>query len=143
MDKNIELCRKANMELKDKVTILKTNYDAEHISNKNRFDTDMFIAVTKSDEYNITKCIEAKTKGIKKIIGINNDIAYSSLMRNLNIDQLLFQFWFSYFWIIFFLLGFYFLFKQWCVMIIMDYLLTFPDAGIEFHMNYGWNFTDI
>lgn len=86
MDKNIELCRKANMELKDKVTILKTNYDAEHISNKNRFDTDMFIAATKSDEYNITKCIEAKQKGIKKIIGINNDIAYSSLMRNLNIE---------------------------------------------------------
>ena len=86
MDKNIELCRKANVELKDKVTILKTNYDAEHISNKNRFDTDMFIAATKSDEYNITKCIEAKQKGIKKIIGINNDIAYSSLMRNLNIE---------------------------------------------------------
>ncbi len=86
MDKNIELCRKANVALKNKATILKTNYDAEHISNKNRFDTDMFIAATKNDEYNITKCIEAKQKGIKKIIGINNDIAYSSLMRNLNIE---------------------------------------------------------
>lgn len=86
MDKNIDLCRKANVELKNKVTVLKTNYDADHIVNKTRFDTDMFIAATKNDEYNITKCIEAKQKGIKKIIGINNDIAYSSLMRNLNIE---------------------------------------------------------
>ncbi len=86
MDKNIELCRKANVELKNKATVLKTNYDADHIVNKTRFDTDMFIAATKNDEYNITKCIEAKQKGIKKIIGINNDIAYSSLMRNLNIE---------------------------------------------------------
>ena len=86
MDKNIELCRKANIELKNKATVLKTTYDADHIVNKTRFDTDMFIAATKNDEYNITKCIEAKQKGIKKIIGINNDIAYSSLMRNLNIE---------------------------------------------------------
>jgi len=85
MDKNIELCRKANIELKNKATVLKTTYDADHI-NTTRFDTDMFIAATKNDEYNITKCIEAKQKGIKKIIGINNDIAYSSLMRNLNIE---------------------------------------------------------
>lgn len=85
MDKNIDLCRKANIELKNKATVLKTTYDADHI-NTTRFDTDMFIAATKNDEYNITKCIEAKQKGIKKIIGINNDIAYSSLMRNLNIE---------------------------------------------------------
>jgi len=86
MDKSIELCKKASIELQDKATIFKTNYDADHIVNKNRFDTDMFIAATKNDEYNITKCIEAKQKGIKKIVGINNDIAYSSLMRNLNIE---------------------------------------------------------
>jgi len=86
MDKNIDLCRKANIELKNKVTIRKTNYDADHIIDKSHFDTDMFIAATKNDEYNITKCIEAKQKGIKKIIGINNDIVYSSLMRNLNIE---------------------------------------------------------
>lgn len=86
MDKNIDLCKKANIELKNKVTVFKTTYDADHIVSKNRFDTDMFIAATKNDEYNITKCIEAKQKGIKKIVGINNDIAYSSLMRNLNIE---------------------------------------------------------
>ena len=86
MDKNIELCRKASFELKNKATVLKTNYDADHITDKTRFDTDMFIAATKNDEYNITKCIEAKQRGIKKIVGINNDIAYSSLMRNLNIE---------------------------------------------------------
>ena len=86
MDRSIELCRKANIELKNKVTVFKTTYDADHINDKNRFDTDMFIAATKNDEYNITKCIEAKQKGIKKIVGINNDIAYSSLMRNLNIE---------------------------------------------------------
>lgn len=85
MDRNIEFCRKANVELKNKATVLKTTYDADHI-NTTRFDTDMFIAATKNDEYNITKCIEAKQKCIKKIIGINNDIAYSSLMRNLNIE---------------------------------------------------------
>lgn len=86
MDKNIDMCRKASVELKNKATVLKTTYDADHIVGKSRFDTDMFIAATKNDEYNITKCIEAKQKGIKKIIGINNDIAYSSLMRNLNIE---------------------------------------------------------
>jgi len=55
MDKNIDLCRKANIELKNKATVLKTTYDADHIINKNKFDTDMFIAATKNDEYNITK----------------------------------------------------------------------------------------
>lgn len=85
MDKNMELCRKANIELKNKVTVFKTNYDADHIVS-NKFDTDMFIAATKNDEYNVVKCIEAKRKGIRKIVGINNDIAYSSLMRNLNIE---------------------------------------------------------
>ncbi|MDD3324119.1 MAG: NAD-binding protein [Sulfurospirillaceae bacterium] len=86
MDKDMALCKKANLELKNKVDVTKTNYDADHINDKNKFDTDMFIVATRKDEYNITKCLEAKQKGIKKIVGINNDLAYSSLMRNMNIE---------------------------------------------------------
>ncbi len=47
---------------------------------------DLFIVASENDEYNITKCMEARDHGIHKVITINNDIAYSKLMRNLNLE---------------------------------------------------------
>jgi trk system potassium uptake protein TrkA len=45
----------------------------------------MFIATSKNDEFNIIKCLEAKEKGIQKIIAINNDMEYYNLMHSLGI----------------------------------------------------------
>ena len=86
VDKDLKKCEKANMLLKDKVTVIKSTYDSDHMLEDNTAIPDILIVASGNDEYNITKCMEAKYNKIKKVITINNDIAYSKLMRNLNLE---------------------------------------------------------
>jgi trk system potassium uptake protein TrkA len=86
IDRDLQRCEKANLVLKDKVTVIKSTYDSDHILESDGVPPDLFIVASGNDEYNITKCMEAKYYGINKVITINNDIAYSKLMRNLNLE---------------------------------------------------------
>ena len=86
VDRDLQKCEKANLVLKDKVTVIKSTYDSDHILESDGVNPDLFIVASGNDEYNITKCMEAKYYGIGKVITINNDIAYSKLMRNLNLE---------------------------------------------------------
>jgi len=86
VDKDLEKCENANLILKDKVTVIKSTYDSDHMLEENGVVPDLLIVSSGNDEYNITKCMEAKYNHIKKVITINNDIAYSKLMRNLNLE---------------------------------------------------------
>jgi len=86
IDKDLKKCEKANMILKDKATVIKSTYDSDHMLEDNGTIPDILIVASGNDEYNITKCMEAKYNKIKKVITINNDIAYSKLMRNLNLE---------------------------------------------------------
>jgi len=86
VDRNLQRCEKANLVLKDKVTVIKSTYDSDHMIENDNIKPDLFIVASRNDEYNITKCMEAQYYGINKVISINNDIAYSKLMRNLNLE---------------------------------------------------------
>ncbi|MFK5881111.1 MAG: NAD-binding protein [Sulfurospirillum sp.] len=86
VDRDLKKCEKANLILKDKVTVIKSTYDSDHMLESDGVNPDLFIVSSGNDEYNITKCMEAKYYGINKVITINNDIAYSELMRNLNLE---------------------------------------------------------
>ena len=86
IDRDLNACKNANQILKNRVTVLKSSYDSEHFIERNGSKVDMFISAMKHDEYNITKCMEAKQIGIKKVVGINNDRAYSALMRKMDIE---------------------------------------------------------
>jgi len=86
VDKDLKKCEKANLILKDKVTVIKSTYDSDHMLESDGIKPDIFITASQNDEFNITKCMEAKEYNIHKVIAINNDIAYSKLMRNLGLE---------------------------------------------------------
>ena len=86
IDKTLEGCKLANSILKNHVEVIKSNYNLDFILDNHGKSTDLFIAATTNDEFNITKCLQAKQKGIEKIIGIHNNRQYASLMRHLGIE---------------------------------------------------------
>ena len=86
VDRDLKKCEKANLILKDKVTVIKSTYDSDHMLESDGVTPDIFIVASGNDEFNITKCMEARDYGIHKVITINNDIAYSKLMRNLGLE---------------------------------------------------------
>lgn len=86
IDRSLEKCKIANQILKNSVEVIKSNYDLDYLLEDYAQNTNIFIAATTNDEFNITKCIEANQKGIEKVIGIHNNRHYASLMRKLNIE---------------------------------------------------------
>lgn len=88
IDKNMQNCQNANAILKNHAEVIKSNYDLDYIMENSSADVNVFIAATGDDEFNIIKCIEAKQKGIEKVIGIYNSAQYGTLMKNLGIEVL-------------------------------------------------------
>lgn len=86
IDKNIDNCQNANTILKNHVEVIKSNYDLDFVLEDLSADVNVFIAATTDDEFNIIKCIEAKQKGIEKVIGIYNSAQYGILMKKLGIE---------------------------------------------------------
>lgn len=86
LDKSIQRCKEANAVLKNSVEVIKSNYNMDDVLEEDAKNTDMFVCSTSDDEYNITKCMEAKQKGIVKVIGTHNNKRYASLMRNLGVE---------------------------------------------------------
>jgi len=85
IDKDLEKCKKAIDILQDKVTVLNSRYGWGHLLKEEGLDNaDILIASTPDDEYNMIKCIEGRKSGIKKVIAINNDREYYSLMHSLD-----------------------------------------------------------
>ena len=86
IEKNRAYCKAASELLQDSVTVINAPFE-EH----NLFETeglknaDMIISATQNDEKNIVKCIEAREFGIEKVVAVNNDPAYYSLMHQLGI----------------------------------------------------------
>ncbi len=86
IEKEIEACERADIELGGKATIINAKYNAHDIfEEENLAAADMFIAASANDEFNIIKCLEAKEQGIGKIVAINNDMEYYNLMHSLGI----------------------------------------------------------
>ncbi len=86
VEKDLALCNRATEELEGKATVINSKYGVSSLfEDEGLVFADMFICATKNDEYNIIKCIEAKEKGIKKVVAINNENEYYSLMHSLGI----------------------------------------------------------
>jgi len=86
IDKILENCKHANNILQNNIEVIKNNYNLDSVLDTFSDDIDLFIATTDDDEFNITKCIEAKQKNIKKVIGLYNNTQYAILMRKIGIE---------------------------------------------------------
>ena len=86
VEKNLDVCEKANEKLGGKATIINSKYGTIELFEDEALDSaDIFISATTNDEYNIIKCLEAKDRGIQKVVAINNEIEYYNLMHSLGI----------------------------------------------------------
>jgi len=86
VEKNVALCEIADERLGGKATVINSKYSSNDIFEDEGLDkADIFIAATNNDEYNIIKCLEAKEKGIHKVVAINNELEYYNLMHTLGI----------------------------------------------------------
>ena len=86
IEKNLNLCQKADEELKGRANIINFKYGSHEIfENESLSSADMFITTTNNDEFNIIKSLEARDSGLKRIVAINNEIEYYNLMHSLNI----------------------------------------------------------
>jgi trk system potassium uptake protein TrkA len=86
IEKDLGKCQEAIDILQDSVIVLNSKYGWGHLLKEEGLDNaDMLIATTTNDEYNIIKSIEGKKAGIDKVIAINNDREYYSLMHSLDL----------------------------------------------------------
>ena len=82
IEKDLALCERADELLGGKASVINAKYDAHELFEEENLDrADLFIATSDNDEFNIIKCLEAKERGIKKIVAINNDMEYYNLMH--------------------------------------------------------------
>lgn len=86
IETDFELCKKADKILQGRVSIINLKYGTTTLFEDEELDkADIFIAATNNDEYNIIKCLEAKDRGIHKVVAINNELEYYNLMHSLGI----------------------------------------------------------
>ena len=86
VEKDLALCEKADEILAGKASVINSQYGIGTLFEDEGLDSaDLFISATNNDEYNITKCLEAREKGIPKVMAINNEMEYYSLMHSLGI----------------------------------------------------------
>ena len=86
IEKDFQLCQKADEELKGRANIINFKYGSHEIfENESLSSADMFITTTNNDEFNIIKSLEARDSGLERIVAINNEIEYYNLMHSLDI----------------------------------------------------------
>lgn len=86
VEKDLAKCESASAILKNNVTVINSKYgDFRLYDEEGLKNADMIIASTANDEENIIKCIEAKEQGVPKVIAVNNDLEYYSLMHALGV----------------------------------------------------------
>jgi trk system potassium uptake protein TrkA len=86
IEKDSTLCKEASAELGEGVMVINSAYEDHKLFEEEGIKyADMVIAAGHNDEKNIVKCVEAKEYGISKVIAINNDKSYYSLMHKLGL----------------------------------------------------------
>ena len=96
MDLNVKILEKDEDEaeraaeiLGEDVMVINSSYeDEEMILNEGLQHSDIAITASLKDESNIIKSLQAKKLGIKKIITINNNLNYYSLMHSLKLSTI-------------------------------------------------------
>ncbi len=86
VEKDIELCKRADELLEGKVMVLNSKYGTKALFEEEGLKyADIVVSATDDDEFNIIKSIEAKEYGIRKSIVINNEKEYYLLMHSLGL----------------------------------------------------------
>ncbi len=86
IEKDLNSCKEANEKLSGEAMVLHCKYSTKHLYSQEGLEhADIVIAATNNDEYNIIKCLEAKERGIKKVVAINHDLEHYELMHSLDI----------------------------------------------------------
>jgi len=86
IDTELALCENADEILEGKASVVNLKYgDTTLFEDEGLSEADIFISATNNDEYNIIKCLDAQDKGISKVMAINNEMEYYSLMHSLGI----------------------------------------------------------
>lgn len=86
IEKEMAQCERAEERLGGAAMTINCSYGmAELFESEHLADADMVVAATDNDEYNIIKCLEARQYGIQKVIAVNNEPEYYSLMHGLGI----------------------------------------------------------
>ncbi len=86
VEKDIKLCRLAEESLEGEAMTISSKYGTGGLFEEEGLGyADMMVAATDNDEYNIIKSLEAREHGIKKVVAVNNEMEYYSLMHSLGI----------------------------------------------------------
>jgi len=86
IEKNLSLCNIANEELGGKVSVVHTQYETASLLQEEGIErADIFISATHNDEFNIIKSLEAKERGVPKVISVLDNMEYYNLLHSLNI----------------------------------------------------------
>jgi len=86
VEKDLKLCEKADEVLAGRASVIHLKYGIYTLfEDEGLASADIFVSATDNDEYNIAKCLEAREKGIQKVMAINNEMEYYSLMHSLGI----------------------------------------------------------
>jgi len=89
LEKDEEQATKAAELLGEDAMVINSSYeDEEMIINEGLQYSDIAITASLKDESNIIKSLQAKKLGIKKIITINNNLNYYSLMHSLKLSTI-------------------------------------------------------
>ena len=89
LEKDTQDAKKAADMLDDNVLVLNSSYeDEEMLKSEGIHNSDIAITASLKDESNIIKSLQAKKLGIKKIITINNNLNYYSLMHSLKLSTI-------------------------------------------------------
>jgi len=89
LEKDEKEAIKASEILGEEVMVINSSYeDEEMLINEGLNYSDIAIAASLKDESNIIKSLQAKKLGIKKIITINNNLNYYSLMHSLKLSTI-------------------------------------------------------
>jgi len=86
VEKDLALCHRADELLGGKAAVINSKYGMHDVfEDEGLQHADMLVAATTNDEFNIIKSLEAKERGIGKVVAINNDMEYYNLMHSLGI----------------------------------------------------------
>ncbi|NPA87122.1 MAG: NAD-binding protein, partial [Epsilonproteobacteria bacterium] len=86
VEKDEQKAQKAADILEEDVMVINASYEDENLfTSENLHLSDLAIAATRFDETNIIKGLFAKKLGIKKVICINNNLNYYSMMTSLKL----------------------------------------------------------
>lgn len=86
IDKDLHRCQVADEALEGEAMTFSCKYGTGPLFEEEGLKhADMIIAATADDEYNIIKCLEAMEYGINKVVAVNNELEYYTLMHRLGI----------------------------------------------------------